>query len=885
MKLFILFQIINSLINFDSTQWKIKNYSMKDGLNSNTVYSLTRDDIGRYWFVTPGGLMSFDGYEFKSYNSSHGLKNKDLLSVSYFKNHLYTTSINNLEIIPLKDIENNKDNKLYPYSLVKSFGSFQYGDIYSILFIDSVIEFIGTRKINSCKVNYPYYDFKTRTYKSLSEKNKILDKCLIQPAFYLNTKWEYLYANKIEGIGFMCEIDNNGKLNKKFQYMYNKNFVEKFDIIKHDIYLSNYNNIISILYKDKKWIKKSIIQNISVNNFIEEKGIGFWLTTPNNGLYLYSLKKYLTLNQTTFKYKNVNRKFILYENNENLFKYKLSENKIDFIYVKTKFNLNKVGMGIKSFSSYSDSEILIGYRDRTLLTNIYTKKYDSLDNSWVKKLRVDDKKNIYILTYNDFRIIKNKEKKIYKFLYRGNYTLINDIRRFNNTYYFGSNDQGLFISDTQFKNIKQVSTKNSLQSDLINQVKLDKYNRIWLQTEKGIDRVSTDLNVTNILQFGELDDYNIKDFAVSDDSVWVFTDEKVYSLNYNERLKPQAIPIILNSCIIDDSIKYYKNDSIISIGPKWNSLKINFAGIHVEDQENINYRYRIVKNGDTGAWQLTNQHILSLTSLEAASYQIQIQAFHKTYPNIQSKLLNLNFCIKPFFYQTWWFYTLVFGFLLSILLAFIWYRNKLKLDKLRAESELNRLTLHGLQNQMNPHFVFNALNTLQHFILKTNQLKALNYLSDFSSLIRKILNNSRSELITLEEDIEFLREYTAIEVERYSHQFKVNFILKFDEDELSDIKIPPMLIQPLVENAIKHGVSNLEKNGEINIEFDLIEDDLLQISVIDNGLGIIDTGKTSSKATLILHERLALIQNKHQKGSFELKRIDNFTYAILQIPI
>jgi LytS/YehU family sensor histidine kinase len=144
-----------------------------------------------------------------------------------------------------------------------------------------------------------------------------------------------------------------------------------------------------------------------------------------------------------------------------------------------------------------------------------------------------------------------------------------------------------------------------------------------------------------------------------------------------------------------------------------------------------------------------------------------------------------------------------------------------------------------LQTQMNPHFIFNAINSVQRFVLKEDKNKALDYLNDFAKLMRMTLNNSDKELITLKEEKAFLTYYLKFEMLRYQDQFTYTI----ENDEALDeeiVELPPMLVQPYVENAIKHGLISKEEKGVLVIKFEFANIDnaeRLKIVIEDNGIG------------------------------------------------
>ena len=183
--------------------------------------------------------------------------------------------------------------------------------------------------------------------------------------------------------------------------------------------------------------------------------------------------------------------------------------------------------------------------------------------------------------------------------------LVNDLEYFNNQYVLGTNDQGVFISDTSFKKFKHISEIEGLQSKLVKRIKSDKQGNIWVLNDKGVDRINKDLTVTRVFSIAEIDDYDIENFSVSRDSLWLFTDNTVYSLHYADRFKEKKIPIVLNTLTVDNDTKFYEADTNICVGPRWETIKINYAGIYLHDQDHIVYQYRIVKDGDTSSWQKT----------------------------------------------------------------------------------------------------------------------------------------------------------------------------------------------------------------------------------------------------------------------------------------
>ncbi|MBO0322831.1 histidine kinase [Muricauda sp. CAU 1633] len=181
--------------------------------------------------------------------------------------------------------------------------------------------------------------------------------------------------------------------------------------------------------------------------------------------------------------------------------------------------------------------------------------------------------------------------------------------------------------------------------------------------------------------------------------------------------------------------------------------------------------------------------------------------------------------------QKWIIYSLLFGILLTALTAFLFYRSN-KQQKLAN----NLLALKSLRTQMNPHFIFNALNSVNNYIAKSDERSANRFLSEFSVLMRSVLENSEEDFIPLSKELELLELYVKLEHSRFSDKFDYNI----DVDKQVDIdafQIPPMLLQPYIENAIWHGLRYKDEKGFLKIALKQLTPNLLEITITDNGIG------------------------------------------------
>jgi tetratricopeptide (TPR) repeat protein len=202
------------------------------------------------------------------------------------------------------------------------------------------------------------------------------------------------------------------------------------------------------------------------------------------------------------------------------------------------------------------------------------------------------------------------------------------------------------------------------------------------------------------------------------------------------------------------------------------------------------------------------------------------------------------------------------GLLLALVMSglllwqFLRYRNRVEhereaMEKLRAEEahlrQLQETELHALRSQMNPHFIFNCLNAVKSLVLKNENEAASQYITKFSKLVRMVLENSRSEWISLEQELNILTLYLDIEQTRFNNSFQYWINIEGDVDT-EGVKIPPMLIQPYVENAIWHGLMHKEGGGNVTISIIQKTDNLLKINVLDDGVGRQEAMKIKSKS-------------------------------------
>jgi hypothetical protein len=275
-----------------------------------------------------------------------------------------------------------------------------------------------------------------------------------------------------------------------------------------------------------------------------------------------------------------------------------------------------------------------------------------------------------------------------------------------------------------------------------------------------------------------------------------------------------------------------------------NSIKVEYLGLLYKADGNLFYRYQM-EGIDTG-WTQTSFTNVQYPTLPPGAYTFKVDA-RSPQGRWSGKPATIQITILPPYWQTWWFRVSVglvaLGFVTGISYSVIrYYRNQSFIAQRMVELEGN-----ALRANMNPHFVFNALNAIHDFIANSDERSAHLYLGKFARLIRRILDQSRKSFISLEEELDTLRLYWELENMRFENKFR--FEINIDSSiQPFNIELPPMLIQPYLENAVRHGLMNLGRPGEIKVNIEQVND-YLKCTVTDNGVG-------RSKASEVGSERL-----------------------------
>jgi hypothetical protein len=274
-------------------------------------------------------------------------------------------------------------------------------------------------------------------------------------------------------------------------------------------------------------------------------------------------------------------------------------------------------------------------------------------------------------------------------------------------------------------------------------------------------------------------------------------------------------------------------EKMLRLRPDENNLRISFDVTNYDIPENNLYFYQL-KPGQ-GDWQQLEDGRLSFNDLPAGEYQLLVRGANKLTGEytLPDKLL---FTIDPYWYQSLWFRALAVAAAIALIAAGV----RKRIADIRRESAFRQkiadTEMQALRAQMNPHFLFNSLNSIENFIMKNEKWLASDYLNKFARLIRMILSSSRNELVLFTKDLEALQLYVDLELLRYNRKF----CYKTEIDPAlaqGDYRVPSLLIQPYVENAIIHGIGLCDKPGLFVRVTAFLRGDCIHYLIEDNGIG------------------------------------------------
>jgi ligand-binding sensor domain-containing protein len=454
-------------------------------------------------------------------------------------------------------------------------------------------------------------------------------------------------------------------------------------------------------------------------------------------------------------------------------------------------------------------------------------------------------------------------------------------------------------------NYFNIAQKDGLTGNMCKTVFIDSGNVVWVGANNGLNKIQVipgnefRYTITSYSSKNGLLTNEVNDILRHENKLWLMHNNGISVFDPQDiRNNTSPPPVYITGLMVNSDTASMVSG--LSFAHNQNYFNISFIGLSYKDAGKLEYRYKM--EGIDSSWIYTSYTSVKYQTLPPGSYRFVV--FAKNNDGYWSeKPATLSFTILPAWWQTWIFKIIVV-FILLMMIFFIFrmrINNVRKRDRKKAmlHNRIAAIELNALRAQMNPHFVFNSINSVQYFITNNDPDSSQIYLSKFAKLIRYVVDNSKLTTISVQKEIEALRLYLDLETLRFGKHFEYGITIHPNVD-MEFTQIPSMLIQPYVENSIWHGIMHKEGNGKIEVTLEM-KDNVLCCVVQDNGIGRKrsmelkqekESGVHSSVGMSNTRERLEII-NQVNKSSMSVAVSDVLdekgeicgTKVIIHIPI
>ncbi|MAX80470.1 MAG: hypothetical protein CL843_09870 [Crocinitomicaceae bacterium] len=887
---------------------QFKNYNRQDGLESNWVTSISMCTSGKLWIGTSKGINIISGDTFHTLSVNNGLISNSINTIAHWGDSISWIGTNKGLSVVSSDTVKNFDKEHYPQLPDNS--------IISIFPLTKDSVYIGTSNGIALLVNNKIY------FPDHLQKIKATIKCFARSTID-NSIWVgtskgliLLKGQKVKrysvfdglpsnNILTLCP-DRNGKMwigtdnglveyqDNHFEMLFvdelpNGNYIENiYEDRESNIWLGTYNGLYKFNsetfrhYSFKDGLPANFIYGIMRDS--EEQ---LWVGTQKQGVFRYNGDYFTAYNST---HGLVGNKIgpikqlgnhILIGTKSGLSEYDLTTKRI----IETDRTKFLKGKKINSILVESPDRVLFG-------SNGFIYEYDGkrfkthnlrLEKSGdVWAMLRDSIGNLWVGTYESglLQLLPNDSV-----INLGNTLGLDietalDIKTSSPHDFWIGTFQGVFHINTRTNHVNHIGTEDGIPSPFIYLLLLDHKNNLWIGSNQGVSR----MDLSTYSRFGDI---NITSFGKNDGFVgvecnaqaaWADTNNQLWFGTVNGLIQyvgeNSDKPDVLNKTYITGTRIFY-NDTILKQGSvlayRQNQISFTFKGICLSNPKKVRYSY-MLEGYDENWSPPTTDRVAAYSNLKPGFYTFKVKSSNVN-GHWNRNPTTLSFTILAPVYTQTWFIVLSSGILLLILFLIYWVRLKQIQRKAQLERKLDNLELQALRSQMNPHFIFNSMNSIQHYINGNEQKQANIYLTKFARLMRLILENSKVPGVSLEKDLEALEIYIKLEQMRFENRFDYTIDIA-NSIQPNSIHIPSMLLQPFVENSINHGFSKLNRIGHIQISIQQ-KDDYLICTITDNGIGRVAADKIRQKKNR-LHQSAGLsitqsrIQTMKQKYGQEL---------------
>jgi hypothetical protein len=890
------------VLTTDITAQSVPHYlfTIKEGLPSNYVYRTLEDSKGYIWVITEGGVCRFNGQDFKCFTAKEGTPANDIYKlIEDGFGRIWLMNVN-------QQLSYIRDDKVVVLDVESSYYiKYLYYDEENVIFINKNHLFIIGKGDQIKKIKFDALDdyseyeqiLARKLYKYKSSIHWVFGDTnwFIYTPIFLGHIVKYDVSTEKEDYYYLPNPENRTGLSK---------VIGQFHKPSNEIQIS-YDSDLEILNKDlsfKSRIDLSQFASFNINTAMQDNNENLWISTAKGLVFisqaiLGSKLKIIDGTEKMIINKLIYYDDVLYFANESGEVYNYIHDEIHLVGKADLINPSATCYKIECnedyiYASYRNTGIHAFNKLKNKLTTYSSPLNYYNDNVWRNAKDFEFfNDSIYICSKYKLGI---SEQLVATGKYK-NAGALNQIEldpHSKNVWYATSkelykNSIANFLNITDLKPVAKISEIEHIKhigqqkvlittsydkaylSNIDTTILLNKLNgidintlaivddKIWFNTSKGlfscaINEIETNNALTQILRYNRFLSLNdVKDFAVNDSIIYLCTEDGLIKIqDYQNISNPTELPFYIKT-INDKPFTIGSNIEIVH----HDGLNISYEGVSKEPESNINYNYQL--EGIDNQIQSTSERNLRFHDLKHGEYTFHINASDK-YGN-KSKTFTLPIkVLKPFWLTTWF----ILALLLALFLSIYWFTKYLINNERRKAKILQKyaeLEIDALQSQMNPHFVFNALSSLQYLVNNNDIKKADKYISKFSTLLRQYLEASKNKLISIKDEIDIINNYLSIEAIRFENKINykiVNNLVTLSQERL----IPAAIIQPFVENAIIHGLLQSDQSGELIISLNK-KNGYIEITIDDNGIGTVES-KRNKKPTKRISRGLEIINSK-----------------------
>lgn len=887
--------------NFSFPQQFI-NYTSNDGLPSNHVYRITQDHQGFIWAITDTGIAKFDGTKFKTFTTRDGMPTNDIWDIAvtpdnkvwFFSKSPMLGYIENDKIYAFPT-ENDNDI-LYPTFISQYGNSVVFGYNENWYYLEDSCWQLFDEPAESPTMIGPLKQDMTRLssnqLKNLFQRNK---KVMGMQA---DRTSEILIIRNKDSLSFWLSKKGYGILNLNTKKMFWNEYteyglegsgIERFHFVNNQIQITG-NNFVAKIGENYQIETPVVLPKELQSHFsMIDKSGNIWLATFNNGIYMLpQIKRSITYslpNEKVTNFAQVDDKlmasvfdkgFYEFDKNSTAFmpfmekkgfmynaveidsldkSYFISEstiiqyqkNSTPIILVSSKENRNDVARDLVYYNKYLYGNVA------TVLHKLHPETLKIIQRYHLVGITKIMSFNgcIIIATTRGLKMFKDDSILSIPSLDPRLQKPVSNIKKVNDsTLLVMTNGYGTFITNLKESIMLPGSEYSSAQDAYIEN------DTIWIATESGVKRYEQSGNAYFMVKrYGPSDGLPSKmsnTVAISNYQIIVGTDNGVAVFSKSLQKIPQLLDIFIekadyNHKSITSDENSYKYTAENSLNFKMSTLDFS------EGKKELLYDYKLIPLQHE--WNSTSSASLNFTDLPPGDYTLFVKTgkFQK----------EIAFSITPLWWQRTWVQTglVTFGLIIFGVILFQFRKKEFtrKTAKITAQKKLAEYELYALRSQMNPHFVFNSLAAIQFYINENDFETSEKYLIKFSKLIRQFFELSKQEEIAVNDEIALLKNYLDIEKLRFKEKLAYSIFLD-KQINAQTTTIPSMLLQPIVENAVNHGIFNKKTDGKITIDFKLIDEELV-IEISDDGVGFVNSKKNNTpviNSSNVLLERLKI---------------------------